>query len=79
MVRPEGWDLVLVLILDSDLPHLPLMRQSSSIGYDTYLQLQRHYSKDQITENLQDTSNVSIRLQTCHCHRTIDAEIVLGI
>ena len=52
MMRFDGWDLVLVLILDNDLPHLPLMRQFSSIGYYTYLQLQRHYSKDETTENL---------------------------
>ena len=52
MLRSDGWDLVLVLILDSDLPHLPLMRQFSLIVYYTYLQLQRHYSKDEANENL---------------------------
>ena len=52
MVTSHRLDLVLVLTLDSKLPHLRLMRQPLLMGYYIHLQLQRHYSEDETTENL---------------------------
>ena len=51
MVRSNGLELVIVLKLYSTLPRLRLTRQYLLIGHYTYLQLQRHYSEDETTEN----------------------------